>query len=67
MVNSCVVGEYKSELSGVDIIIVFMHIVGEIIVIGNKYVVGVRNMFFFVDFGLKLLEVIKEYFLQDVK
>lgn len=67
MVNSCVVGEYKSELSGVDIIIVFMYIVGEIIVIGNKYVVGVCNMFFFVDFGLKLLEVIKVYFLQDVK
>lgn len=57
------VGEYKSELSGVDIIIVFMYIVGEIIVIGNKYVVGVCNMFFFVDFGSKLLEVIKEYFL----
>lgn len=63
MVNSCVVGEYKSELSGVDIIIVFIYIVGEISVIGNKYVVGVCNMLLFVDFGLKLLEVIKEYFL----
>lgn len=38
-VNSCAVGEYKSELSGADIIIASTHIAGEITVTGNKYVV----------------------------
>lgn len=42
-VNSCAVGEYKSELSGADIIIASTHIAGEITVTGNKYVVGVRK------------------------
>ena len=66
-VNSCAVGEYKSELSGADIIIASTHIAGEITVSGNKYVVGVRNMLSPADFGPKLLEVIKEHFPQDVK
>ncbi|MGV4281372.1 PTS ascorbate transporter subunit IIB [Citrobacter freundii] len=66
-VNSCAVGEYKSELSGADIIIASTHIAGEITVSGNKYVVGVRNMLSPVDFGPKLLEVIKAHFPQDVK
>ncbi|VUC90902.1 PTS system L-ascorbate-specific transporter subunit IIB [Salmonella sp. NCTC 11881] len=61
-VNSCAVGEYKSELSGADIIIASTHIAGEISVTGNKYVVGVRNMLSPADFGPKLLEVIKETF-----
>ena len=39
-VNSCAVGEYKSELNGADIIIASTHIAGEISVSGNKYVVG---------------------------
>lgn len=43
-VNSCAVGEYKSELNGADIIIASTHIAGEITVSGNKHVVGVRNM-----------------------
>ena len=60
-VNSCAVGEYKSELSAST------HIAGEITVTGNKYVVGVRNMLSPADFGPKLLEVIKEHFPQDVK
>jgi len=63
-VNSCAVGEYKSELSGADIIIASTHIAGEITVTGNKYVVGVRNMLSPADFGPKLLEVIKEHFPQ---
>lgn len=66
-VNSCAVGEYKSELSGADIIIASTHIAGEITVTGNKYVVGVRNMLSPADFGPKLLEVIKAHFPQDVK
>ncbi|EFN9094563.1 PTS ascorbate transporter subunit IIB [Escherichia coli] len=66
-VNSCAVGEYKSELSGADIIIASTHIAGGITVTGNKYVVGVRNMLSPADFGPKLLEVIKEHFPQDVK
>lgn len=49
-VNSCAVGEYKSELSGADIIIASTHIAGEITVTGNKYVVGVRNMLSPADF-----------------
>lgn len=61
-VNSCAVGEYKSELSGADIIIASTHIAGEITVTGNKYVVGVRNMLSPADFGPKLLEVIKAHF-----
>ena len=65
--HSCAVGEYKSELSGADIIIASTHIAGEITVTGNKYVVGVRNMLSPADFGPKLLEVIKEHFPQDVK
>ncbi|HHT1983191.1 TPA: PTS ascorbate transporter subunit IIB [Escherichia coli] len=60
-VNSCAVGEYKSELSGADIIIASTHIAGEITVTGNKYVLSPA------DFGPKLLEVIKEHFPQDVK
>lgn len=52
-VNSCAVGEYKSELSGADIIIASTHIAGEISVSGNKYVVGVRNMLSPADFGPK--------------
>ena len=35
-VNSCAVGEYKSELSGADIIIASTHIAGEITVSGNN-------------------------------
>lgn len=35
-VNSCAVGEYKSELSGADIIIASTHIAGEITVTGNN-------------------------------
>ena len=66
-VNSCAVGEYKSELSGADIIIASTHIAGEITVTGNKYVVGVRNMLSPADFGPKLLAVIKEHVPQDVK
>lgn len=66
-VNSCAVGEYKSELSGADIIIASTHIAGEITVSGNKYVVGVRNMLSPADFGPKLLEVINAHFPQDVK
>ena len=62
-VNSCAVGEYKSEL----IIIASTHIAGEITVSGNKYVVGVRNMLSPADFGPKLLEVINAHFPQDVK
>ena len=58
-VNSCAVGEYKSELSGADIIIASTHIAGEITVTGNKYVVGVRNMLSPADFGPKLLDVIR--------
>lgn len=34
-VNSCAVGEYKSELSGADIIIASTHIAGEISVTGG--------------------------------
>ena len=52
-VNSCAVGEYKSELNGADIIIASTHIAGEISVSGNKYVVGVRNMLSPADFGPK--------------
>ena len=59
-VNSCAVGEYKSELNGADIIIASTHIAGEISVSGNKYVVGVRNMLSPADFGPKLLEVIRK-------
>ncbi|WP_411907150.1 PTS ascorbate transporter subunit IIB [Salmonella enterica] len=66
-VNSCAVCEYKSELSGEDIIIAATHIAGEISVTGNKHVVGVRNMLSPADFGPKLLEVIQEHFPQDVK
>ncbi|NIG71315.1 PTS ascorbate transporter subunit IIB [Klebsiella pneumoniae] len=66
-VNSCAVGEYKSELNGADIIIASTHIAGEITVSGNKHVVGVRNMLSPADFGPKLLEVIKAHFPQDVK
>ena len=66
-VNSCAVGEYKSELSGADIIIASTHVAGEIIVSGNKHVVGVRNMLSAADFGPKLLDVIRVHFPQDMK
>ena len=66
-VNSCAVGEYKSELSGADIIIASTHVAGEIIVSGNKHVVGVRNMLSAADFGPKLLDVIRLHFPRDMK
>ena len=59
-VNSCAVGEYKSELSGADIIIASTHIAGEITVTGNKYVVGVRNMLSPADM-FDEEEIFKEY------
>ena len=66
-VNSCAVGEYKSELSGADIIIASTHVADEITGTGNKYVVGVRNMLSAADFGPKLMDVIKEHFPKDIK
>ena len=66
-VNSCAVGEYKSELNGADIIIASTHVASEITVSGNKYVVGVRNMLSAADFGPKLMEVIHAHFPKDVK
>jgi len=66
-VNSCAVGEYKSELSGADIIIASTHVASEIEVSGNKYVGGVRNMLSAAEFGPKLMEVINAHFAQDVK
>lgn len=66
-VNSCAVGEYKSELSGADIIIASTHVADEIIVSGNKYVVGVRNMLSAADFGPKLMDVIGTHFPKDIK
>ncbi|GDX07415.1 PTS ascorbate transporter subunit IIB [Buttiauxella selenatireducens] len=66
-VNSCAVGEYKSELSGADIIIASTHVSGEINVSGNKHVVGVRNMLSAADFGPKLMDVIRAHFPQDIK
>ncbi|ARD18513.1 PTS ascorbate transporter subunit IIB [Edwardsiella piscicida] len=65
-VNSCAVGEYKSELSGADIIIASTHVAGEISVSGNKYVVGVRNMLSAEEFGPRLMEVIRAHFPQDL-
>ena len=66
-VNSCAVGEYKSELSGADIIIASTHVADEITVPGNKSVVGVRNMLSAADFGPKLMDVIKAHFPKDIK
>lgn len=66
-VNSCAVGEYKSELNGADIIIASTHVADEIVVSGNKYVVGVRNMLSAADFGPKLMGVIGAHFPQDLK
>lgn len=65
-VNSCAVGEYKSELSGADIIIASTHVASEINVPANKYVVGVRNMLSAADFGPKLMDVIKAHFPADL-
>lgn len=65
-VNSCAVGEYKSELGGADIIVASTHVADEIVVSGNKYVVGVRNMLSATDFGPKLMEVIGTHFPKDL-
>ncbi|KAA8727207.1 MAG: PTS ascorbate transporter subunit IIB [Ewingella americana] len=65
--NSCAVGEYKSELSGADIIVASTHVADEITVSGNKYVVGVRNMLSAADFGPKVMEVINAHFASDLK
>ncbi|QCR34740.1 PTS ascorbate transporter subunit IIB [Nissabacter sp. SGAir0207] len=65
-VNSCAVGEYKSELGSADIIIASTHVADEITVSGNKYVVGVRNMLSAEDFGPKLMAVIGEHFPADL-
>lgn len=66
-VNSCAVGEYKSELSGADIIVASTHVASEISVSGNKHVVGVRNMLSAADFGPKLMAVIQQHFSKDIK
>lgn len=60
--NSCAVGEYKSEVAGADIIVASTHVASEITVSGNKYVIGVRNMLSAEDFGPKIMGVIKENF-----
>jgi PTS system ascorbate-specific IIB component len=65
--NSCAVGEYKSELSGADIIVASTHVADEITVSGNKYVVGVRNMLSAADFGPKVMEVINAHFPTSLK
>jgi PTS system ascorbate-specific IIB component len=65
--NSCAVGEYKSELSGADIIVASTHVADEITVSGNKYVVGVRNMLSAADFGPKVMEVINAHFPSSLK
>ncbi|RJT44389.1 PTS ascorbate transporter subunit IIB [Rahnella woolbedingensis] len=65
--NSCAVGEYKSELSGADIIVASTHVADEITVSGNKYVVGVRNMLSAADFGPKVMEVINAHFSSSLK
>ena len=65
--NSCAVGEYKSELSGADIIVASTHVADEITVSGNKYVVGVRNMLSAADFGPKVMDVINAHFGSDLK
>ncbi|RBQ34544.1 PTS ascorbate transporter subunit IIB [Rahnella aquatilis] len=65
--NSCAVGEYKSELSGADIIVASTHVADEITVSGNKYVVGVRNMLSAADFGPKVMEVINAHLSADLK
>lgn len=65
--NSCAVGEYKSELSGADIIVASTHVADEISVSGNKYVVGVRNMLSAADFGPKVMEVINAHFPASLK
>ena len=65
-VNSCAVGEYKSELGGADIIVASTHVADEIVVSGNKYVVGVRNMLSATDFGPKLMEVIGAHLPKDL-
>ncbi|NLU15504.1 PTS ascorbate transporter subunit IIB [Serratia liquefaciens] len=65
-VNSCAVGEYKSELGSADIIVASTHVADEIVVSGNKYVVGVRNMLSATDFGPKLMEVIGAHFPNDL-
>ncbi|KYN45500.1 PTS ascorbate transporter subunit IIB, partial [Salmonella enterica subsp. enterica serovar Typhi] len=49
-------------MSGADIIIASTHIAGEITVMGNNYVLGVRNRLSPADSGPKLLEVIKSHF-----
>ncbi len=66
-VNSCAVGEYKSEISGADIIVAPTHVAKEITVSGNKYVIGVRNMLSPADFGPKLMDVINAHFAKDIK
>ncbi|CAI2501003.1 PTS ascorbate transporter subunit IIB [Serratia liquefaciens] len=65
-VNSCAVREYKSELGSADIIVASTHVADEIVVSGNKYVVGVRNMLSATDFGPKLMEVIGAHFPKDL-
>ncbi|MBS0877820.1 MULTISPECIES: PTS ascorbate transporter subunit IIB [unclassified Tatumella] len=65
-VNSCAVGEYKSELSQADIILASTHIAGEISVSGNKHVIEVRNMLSAEDFGPKLMAVIRQHFPGDL-
>ena len=56
--NSCADGEYKSELSGADIIIASTHVADEITVSGIKYVVLVSYMLSDADVGPKLMQVI---------
>ncbi|MCX8959286.1 PTS ascorbate transporter subunit IIB [Erwinia psidii] len=64
--NSCAVGEYKSELAAADIIVASTHVANEITVSGNKYVIGVRNMLSADDFGPKIMDVINEKFPSSV-
>ena len=60
--HSCAVSEYKSEMSGYDIVVASTHIVSEIELPKGKFIVGVRNMLSAADFGPKLMEVIDAHF-----
>ncbi|GAB3526011.1 PTS ascorbate-specific subunit IIBC [Photobacterium alginatilyticum] len=60
--DSCAVSDYRSKLTGTDIIVSSNHLAGEMEVGDGKCILGVRNMLDPTSFGGELLELIDKHF-----
>lgn len=66
--NSCSVGESKGFLSqGIDIALCSQHLVKEMPAPPRTHVLGLKNLMDEKEFGPKILEVVKEFYPDELK